>query len=462
MQFDTLTALLDQRAREHGRIGLIEGENDIRHLAFGELREQALRLLAALRERDLAGHRFLILFVDDNERFLKFFWAALYGGITPVPLAAGASTGALNKLLRIWQLLGEVPVVTTPELKDRIARHAEEHGVEGIEAHCHAGILPREQGAEPAGIQSDDRAFVQFSSGSTGDPKGVVLTHANILANIHSASIASAYRKDEVALSWMPLSHDMGLIGFHLTMLGNGFDHYIMPTSLFARRPLLWLKSAAEVRATILCSPNFGYRHTLRAIDSKGLPDVDLSAVRLIYNGAEPIAPALARSFLDRLAGTGLKPEAMFCVYGLAEASLAMTFPEPDSGMDTIRVSRDSLAAGQQVRPSTQTDSETLELVLLGRAIPDTELRIADPNGDAVEADTVGRVLIRGPNVTSGYYENPQANARALVGDGWVDTGDLGFVHAGQLVITGRADEVIFVNGQNFYPQDIEAVLVEA
>ncbi len=462
MQFETLTALLDQRASERGRIGLIEGDSETRTLSFGELRQQALRVLAALQERDLAERQYLILFVDDNERFLKFFWAALYGGITPVPLAAGATAAALNKLVRIWQLLGQVPIVTTPELQERIGRHADQQGVKGIAAHCHGGIVPRRHTAEPAAIKLGSRAFIQFSSGSTGDPKGVVLTHANILANIRSASCASGYHDNEVALSWMPLSHDMGLIGFHLTMLGNGFDHYIMPTALFARRPLLWLQAAARVRATILCSPNFGYRHTLRAIDSKGLPDLDLSAVRLIYNGAEPISPALARRFLERLGGTGLKPEAMFCVYGLAEASLAMTFPKPDIGMETLHVARDSLAPGEPVRAIESDALDALELVLLGSAIPDTEVCIADDQGNPADEDVVGRVLIRGPNVTSGYHQNPPATTRALVGDGWLDTGDLGFMHEGQLVITGRADEVIFVNGQNFYPQDIEAVLAEA
>ncbi|MFN2289485.1 MAG: AMP-binding protein [Chromatocurvus sp.] len=462
MQFDTLTALLDQRAQETGRIGLIEGDNDIRHLSFGELRQQALRVLAALRARQLADSRFIILFTDDSERFLKFFWAALYGGITPVPLAAGVTTGALTKLAKIWQLLGQVPVVTTPELKESILRYASEQGIEGIEAHCHGGILPREQAARPARIEAADRAFIQFSSGSTGDPKGVVLTHANILANIRLASMASAYRKEEVALSWMPLSHDLGLIGFHLTMLGNGFDHYIMPTSLFARRPRLWLQAAADVRATVLCSPNFGYRHTLRAIESKGLPDVDLSRVRLIYNGAEPIAASLARRFLDTLAGTGLEPGAMCCVYGLAEASLVVTLAEPGAGMHTIWVARHSLAPGDRVIPAEAGEPEAVELVLLGGAIPDTEVRIADDQGKSLPAGSVGRVLIRGPSVTSGYYDNPSANARALLDDGWVDTRDLGFSHQSQLVITGRVDDLVFVNGQNFYPQDIEALLIEA
>src|SRR5699024_4027693 len=141
---------------------------------------------------------------------------------------------------------------------------------------------------------------------------------ANLLANIRAITQGSDFNEREVAVSWMPLTHDMGLIGFHLTLVCNAFNHYLMATDTFARRPMLWLEKASEKQATLLCSPNFGFRHTLRAISAKGMPDIDLSAVRLLYNGAEPISAPLTREFLDALAPKGLSPQVMFCVYGLA------------------------------------------------------------------------------------------------------------------------------------------------
>jgi len=459
MDFSTLTAALDHRAGQPGFIGLIDGAHDRFDLRFSALRQSALKTLKGLQQYGVSGGDFVVLFVDDNRRFLQTFWAALYGGITPVPLAAGAGTGTLDKLLKVWRLLEGPAVVTTPELKSHIESYAAEQGVVALVQGCITGHLTAASEAEPAGVSASDRAFVQFSSGATGDPKGVVLTHDNILANIRSISTASAYRHDEVALSWMPLTHDMGLIGFHLTMLCNGFDHYIMPTALFTRRPLLWLQQASETRATLLCAPNFGYRHVLRVIENKGIPPVDLSAVRLIYNGAEPIAPALVRQFLERLAPVKLKAQTMFCVYGLAEASLAVTFPEADTGMTTVWVERESLALGMTVRICDPGD-DAVELVRLGQAIPDTDVQLAGEHGEPLGENQVGKVLIRGNNVTAGYHGNDAANARAFVRDGWLDTGDLGFFHQGDLVVTGRADEVIFVGGQNYYPQDIEALLV--
>ena len=180
----------------------------------------------------------------------------------------------------------------------------------------------------------------------------------------------------------MPLTHDMGLIGFHLTLLTHAFNHHLMATDLFARRPMLWLDKAAEKKATLLCSPNFGYRHTLRAIGAKGLPDIDLSNVRLIYNGAEPIAAPLAREFLEALAPTGLSPDVMFCVYGLAEASLAATFPPAGAGLSTMSVARGEMGIGDTVR--FDDSDNAVELVNLGGPVAGADLRIADEQGDAL------------------------------------------------------------------------------
>ncbi|MGN8158227.1 non-ribosomal peptide synthetase [Salinisphaera sp. SWV1] len=459
--FNTLADALDAAAETDGEIGFIDGANDERRLSYRLLKRAALRMLAVLQAEGAAPGDPIILYIADNLRFVQFYWAAIYGGLIPVPVAAGATDAHLAKLAKVWAHMGEPRVVTDARHMERILGYFENNGAAAAGERLAETALSDEppaveQAAERATPAADDTAFIQFSSGSTGDPKGVVLTHANVLANIAAITEGSAFGAHEVALSWMPLTHDMGLIGFHLTLLCHAFNHHLMATDLFARRPLLWLDKAAEKKATLLCSPNFGYRHTLRAIGAKGLPDIDLSHVRLIYNGAEAIAAPLAREFLETLAPTGLSPDVMFCVYGLAEASLAATFPPAGAGLSTVRVARGELGIGDSVR--FDDSDNAVELVNLGSPVAGADLRIADADGHALGADTVGRVWIAGPNVTAGYYANDAANAAARIGDGWLDTGDLGFVHAGDLYITGRAKDIIFVNGANHYPQDLEAI----
>src|SRR4029077_19557526 len=193
--------------------------------------------------------------------------------------------------------------------------------VESITDISKAGKLSR-----PA---PDDLAFIQFSSGSTSEPKGVMLTHGNLLANIQGATSVGKYNDQDVSLSWMPLTHDMGLIGFYLMQFANRVHINLMPTELFVRRPLLWPQIAAKKRVTIPCSPTFGYRHFLKVLGNRRLEGVDLSSIRQIYNGAEPISVPLCNEFMSALAYTGLKHTAMFPVYGLVEPSLAVAFPEP-------------------------------------------------------------------------------------------------------------------------------------
>ena len=257
----------------------------------------------------------------------------------------------------------------------------------------------------------------------------------------------------------MPLTHDMGLIGFHLMMMYAGVRQHLMPTDLFVRRALLWLKWSSEKRVTVTCSPNFGYRHCLRALGEKTLDGHDLSSMRLVFNGAEPISVELAEEFLDRLAPYGLRRTAMFPVYGLAEASLAVAFPAPDSLYRYITVDRRSLGIGMPARQVESSDPTALKLMCEGKPIPFTEVQLVDDQGAAVHAGTVGHLLMRGDNVTRGYFQNPEANAAAFSDGGWLRTGDLALMIDGELYVTGRSKEIIFVNGQNYYPHDLESVL---
>ncbi|HEY0803109.1 MAG TPA: non-ribosomal peptide synthetase, partial [Steroidobacteraceae bacterium] len=308
----------------------------------------------------------------------------------------------------------------------------------------------------------DDLAFIQFSSGSTSEPKGVMLSHGNLLANVRGATAVGKYHPDDISLSWMPLTHDMGLIGLYLMQFSNRVHVNLMPTELFVRRPLLWLQTAAKKRATLTCSPNFGYRHFLKVLGNRRLENTDLSSIRNIYNGAEPISVSLCNEFLNTLAYTGLKREAMYPVYGLAEASLGVAFPAQGADLRWIRVNRHRLGAGMQIELNPAEARDALEVMCVGHIIPNTELLIADQARAGLPDETVGHILIRGASVTRGYFGDPEATAAAIDASGWVDTGDLGVIHEGALYIVGRAKEIIFVNGQNYYPYDIENIAQRA
>ncbi|MBM5811923.1 MAG: AMP-binding protein [Gammaproteobacteria bacterium] len=460
----TLVELLLANRRVDRHIGYLEGEELARRVSYGELCERALGILWRLQRRGAGRGDFLILFLANNEAFIDGFWAALAGGIVPVPLAVGISDEHRWKLLRIARQLGEPWLYTERKGLQKLREFTTAAGEQAAFARLEQRALLIDEveaigrAADPVAVRPDDVAFIQYSSGSTSSPKGIVLTHANLLANTRGALEAARFTSDDVSLSWMPLTHDMGLIGFFIMMFACGIQLNLMPTDLFIRRPLLWTTLLSRHRATLTSSPNFGYRHYLKVLGDREISGIDLSAVRLIFNGAEPISVPLCDEFMDRLAPAGLARRAMFPVYGLAEASLAMTLPAPGSAYRSIRVDRHSLAPGQAARELPAGHPDALELMLLGHAIPYTELRLVDDADRPVAAGAVGHVQIRGANVTRGYFRAPQANAEGFTADGWLRTGDLGLIWDGQLAITGRAKEIIFVNGQNYYPHDLEAI----
>jgi acyl-CoA synthetase (AMP-forming)/AMP-acid ligase II/acyl carrier protein len=257
----------------------------------------------------------------------------------------------------------------------------------------------------------------------------------------------------------MPLTHDMGLIGYHLSVLGVGMNHALMDTNVFVRRPLLWMSKANELRATQLCSPNFGYKHFLKLFARKGLPDLDLSCVKLILNGAEPISWDLCEEFLDALAPHGLPRTAMFPVYGLAEATVGVSIPEPGTQYSRITMDRHSLRVGDTFREVAPDDEHAVSFVRVGNAIRDVDIRIVDDDDMPLEARLVGNIQLRGDSVTERIYGDAAATITLFTEDGWLRTGDCGMFVDEQLVITGRQKDIIIVNGQNYYPHDIEEIV---
>jgi acyl-CoA synthetase (AMP-forming)/AMP-acid ligase II len=460
----TLTEMIEANRKAARSITYLEGENDSREVSYGELYERALGILFHLQRIGARRGDKLILLLANNEQFIDAYWAGILGGIIPVPVAAGISDEHRHKLLRIARKLGNPYIYSERRTLDRIGAFAAQAGETDTFTQLRARAFLVDdlddisRPGKPVKSTPQDVAFIQFSSGSTSEPKGVVLTHGNIIANCEGTVTAAQLGEDDTSLSWMPLTHDMGLIGFHLMMLSAHVHTHLMPTDLFVRRPLLWMSFASRIRATILCSPNFGYRHYLKVLGDRPLDGLDLSAVRVIFNGAEPISVPLCNEFLDRLEPAKLNRKAMFPVYGLAEASLAVSFPPLNSPLQTLLANRHKLGVGDAIEQVAGTDRNAIEIVSEGRPIPFSRVRIAADDDQPLPDGRIGHVHISGANVTLGYFENPRANAEAFTADKWLKTGDLGVVVDGNLYISGRAKEIIFVNGQNYYPHDLEAI----
>jgi len=468
MANDTLIDILEANRDVERAIHYLEGEHDRRTVPYGTLYQNALGILGHLQAAGATPGDKMIIFLNSNQHFIEGFWGALAGGVIPVPLAVGISDEHRHKLLRIARKLGNPLLYTDRRNLERIGAFAATVGESETFARLEQrAVLIENLGdlsrlGTPVRPRAEDTAFIQFSSGSTSLPKGVVLTHGNVVANLRGATAGARFCAEDVSLSWMPLTHDMGLIGKHIFMFANRIENHLMPTELFIRRPLLWPKFASDVRATILSSPNFGYRHFLKVLDGRPLEGVDLSSVRLIFNGAEPISVALCDEFMSHMAPYGLTRSAMFPVYGLAEATLAVTFPTPGTIYTHQCFNRHQLNPGTPAGVTTADSPEALPLMNVGRAIPGTSVQIAAMDGGAVADGAVGRILIRGANVTHGYFEDPGANERAIDAEGWLDTGDLGVIFNGDLYVTGRAKEIIFVNGQNYFPHDLEGIAQQA
>src|SRR5882724_82569 len=384
MTYATLVDMLERNRRVDRTVTYIGGENAERRIQYEDVYTRALGILHHLQTAGAKAGDKMIIFLNNNEQFLDGFWAAICGGVVPVPLAVGISDEHRHKLLRVARKLGNPLLYTDAKSLERLEALAVEVGesalfaqlksraflVESITDISKAGKLVR-----PA---PDDLAFIQFSSGSTSEPKGVNLSHGNLIANTHGVTVAGKFTDQDISLSWMPLTHDMGLIGFYLMQFANRVRINLMPTELFVRRPLLWLQTAAKKRVTITCSPNFGYRHFLKVLGDRRLDGVDLSSIRQIYNGAEPISVPLCNEFMSTLAYTGLERRAMYPVYGLAEASLAVAFPEPGLDYRWVRVNRHKLGVGTGIELNPADTRDALELMCVGRVVPNTELRIAD------------------------------------------------------------------------------------
>ncbi|HTO97573.1 MAG TPA: fatty acyl-AMP ligase, partial [Myxococcales bacterium] len=388
--------------------------------------QRARRAAGGLRDLGVRPGDRVAIVLPTGPSFMDAFFGSVLAGAVPVPLYPPVRLGRMEeyhrRTARMLQACGARVVLSEPPtsrfLGVSVAAARPELGLQGV---------PRGAPLEtPARAQ--DVLLIQFSSGTTVDPKPVALTHENVLANVAAIETIVPGDDAQAGVSWLPLYHDMGLIGCLLLAVYRPGPLTLIPPEAFLARPALWLRAISRKRATISVAPNFAYGLCVRRARPVELAGVDLSSWRFALNGAEPVAPAVLRRFCERLAPHGFDPRALMPVYGLSEASLAVTFTPPGRGTRT-------------------TLRGTRELASVGRPLP----------GIDVEARG-GRIFVRGPSVMREYYGDPGATAAALRA-GWLDTGDLGFEELGELFVTGRAKEVVILHGRNHSPQEFEDAL---
>jgi acyl-CoA synthetase (AMP-forming)/AMP-acid ligase II len=459
--FSLVDALVEAAKSSRG-IRFIEGDKEEKYVSYAGLLEKSRQVLSCFQEKGILPGTEIVFQLDNNENYIYTFCACVLGGMIPVPVTIVTNAGEAAKLQAIWTVLHNPYLVIERKLANRLLTgldFTEELSViQGMPERqlVMEELLEKRELGVIRQARSEELAYIQFSSGSTGTPKGVMLTHGNLVTNVNDMIYGGRITDADSTLSWLPLTHDLGLIGFFLTPLIARIDNFLMPTALFIRRPSLWMKKANEHKATITASPNFGYSYFLKRFKSKEAEAWDLSLVRLIVNGAEPISYELADGFLEAMRPYGLRRSTMFTVYGMAEACLGVAFPIPGEPMQPFYYDRSLLAPGNRAKVLVSGSEQSVTFVEEGYALPSVSIRICDEADNPLEEYTVGHIQIKGGNVTAGYYNNEDATAQAFSSDGWLRTGDIGFFQNKSLVVVGRSKDILFVNGQNFYSHDLE------
>lgn len=464
-QAQTLVEVLEWHARVHPdrpHLKFYRDDEEEDLLTYGQLRAGAQRVAAALQRLGLKpGDRVSLMLPTGRDYFMAFM-GVLVGGGVPVPI---------------------YPPVRLQQLEDHLLRHR------GILSNCQAAFLitfeevkalalllksqvpslskvvtPGELMAETAQllyprINAEDTALLQYTSGSTGMPKGVALSHRNLLANICAMGERIEVVSSDVFVSWLPLYHDMGLIGAWLGTLYYAAMLVVMSPLSFLAKPERWLWAIHRNRATMTAAPNFAYELCLKRIRDEDIRGIRLDSMRAVFNGAEAVIPATLERFHRRFAGYGLKKTALMPVYGLAECSVGLTFPPLGRGPLVDRVARDRFMRTARAEPASGPDN-ALCFVSCGDPLPDHEIRIVDALGHELPERQQGRLQFRGPSVTCGYYRNPEENKR-LFDRGWVNSGDFAYIAGGEVYITGREKDIIIHAGRNVYPHELEEAVNE-
>ena len=427
--------------------------------SYGDVLDRAKDVAGTLQGYGLQpGDRVALILPTSVSFFDAFLGAVLAGGIPAAlypPVRLGRLTEYFTRTRRMLETITPRFLVTDRQIGKLLGPAV--GSVRGLQRVLDPEELRTGAHCQPAHPEPEAPAFLQFSSGTTAAPKAVIVTHGNLMHALDMIDgFFSAFTAEEAergGVCWLPLYHDMGLVGCMLIGLYHPGTITFLRPEVFLARPSLWLRTISEYRALVSPAPHFAYGYCVERIRDDEMNGVDLSCWRVALNGAEPIDTTTMQRFTDRFSRWGLPPQTMTPVYGLAEAGLAVSFSDPQTEPRVTEFERVALSVDGIATPGK---GRTLPSV--GRAVPNLDIDIRDDHGSSLGAGRVGRIMVRGPSITAGYYNDPDATRR-LVRDGWLDTGDLGFFHEANLYIAGRAKDVIIIRGRNYAPQEIEEAL---
>ncbi len=450
----TLPDLLKRAAAfEHPLfIGYVDETGNSQQPTYAQLYAEARRITTGLFNLGLKKGDKVIIATLQNRETITLLWGCFLGGIVPTvlqpPMTFSGYNPAVVKLMNVFEQLDQPYIFMSAELSDP-GELPSDKVVNIQKLNCSGAFADTE-------VSPEDLAFIQFSSGSTGDPKGIMLTHHNLMVNMDAIRIGLDLHFPDHTGNWMPLFHDMGLIGYHLTPLYS-FNHQShIETIDFIKNPGLWLDLMSNSGIAVTGCPNFGLALVLRYLKRrKTVPDWDLSRMKAMLNGAEPISVQIMNDFVETLQPYGFRAEAMMPVYGMAEATLAISFtplmqPSEISAFDATQLDREQKAV--KVAP----DFPGARLLSgVGVALNDTKIRIVDLADYPLEEGIAGHIQLRGPGITKGYFQKPEETQAAFCGD-WLRTGDIGFFFEGNLYVSGRHKDIIFKNGRNYFANDLE------
>jgi len=465
-QAATLIEALDWHVEKHPERTHIVLWDEIESpaISYRELAERARAVSLGLLKRKVEPGDRVAIMLPTGADFFRTFFGILYAGAVPVPIYPPARPAQIEDHLRrqgaILNNAGVAGLITVREARplasflksrveslrfveipEKLAETPGEVAMQGTPPHVHRG--------------PQDLALLQYTSGSTGSPKGVMLTHQNLLANIRAIGRATKADSSDVLVSWLPLYHDMGLIGAWLATLYHAIPVVIMSPLTFLARPAQWLWAIQRHQATISAAPNFAYELCVGKIDDSEIENLDLGSLRIAMNGAEPVNPRTIERFTQRFAKYGFRPEAMSPVYGMAENGLGLAFPPLDRPPIVDRVERRSMTGRGEAVSAERDELNALEFVSCGQPLGGHEVRIVDAAGRELPERAEGRLQFRGPSATQGYFQNEAATRELFDGD-WLNSGDLGYIAAGDVFVTGRSKDIIIRAGRNIYPHEVE------